>query len=144
MVQGLEQCEAVGGAIRQIKLRLNSQSITRYDDGLRILASVPDAETTRDIASRPVFAAVERVIVDLMCYPLMEETDSATLRAARDKIRCLPSTLWDARMHGALHFLYPSWYLAGSDDGHSIASISESEPNDWDLLEDVLLYSICP
>ena len=129
MEQGLEQFEAV------IKLRFRgSQSVTRYDDGLRILASMPDAETTRDIASRPVFAAVERVIVDFMCYPLMEETDSATLRAARDRIRCLLST-WDVR--GALHFLYPSWYLAGSDDDQSIANIPESELNDWDLWEDV-------
>lgn len=137
VLQALRQFEPVSRAIRHIKLRINSESRTQFTNDLQTMASTPDAKATEAILFRPVFAAVEQVTIDLKLYPLMKETDSATLQTASDGIRSLLSA-WDIR--GILKFLYPPWYLADGNKRQFVENVPDKELHvdidGWDVWKD--------
>lgn len=116
----------MGCAVRQIELHTNSQSRTQFGNDPQVIASTPDAEAARSITSRPVFATVERVVVDRTYYLLMTQIDSTTLQAASHGIRSLLSA-WDLR--NILHFLYPLWYSGDEGSRQSIANVPEFGAN---------------
>ena len=138
MMQGLEESEAVGCAVRQVELHFNSQSRTQSGNDLQIIASTLDAEAVRNITSRPVFATVEPVAVNRTYYLLMARIDSTTLQAVCGGIRSLLSA-WDLR--NILHFLCPPWYSADEGGRQSIAEVPElGDTDEWDLWKDGYLY----
>lgn len=137
MLQGLREFEPVSRPARRIKLRFNWDSRAQFMKKSQPMASIPDSKVIKAILSRPVFAAVERVIVDLKLYPMMHSAASANLKAAGDRIRhMLPA--WDA--FGILEFLYPPWCESNPDEGQSVQDISRSglgdDAEDWDLWKD--------
>ncbi|KAH9932991.1 uncharacterized protein B0H18DRAFT_673635 [Fomitopsis serialis] len=128
LLRALAECDTIDGDMRRVDLHIITESQKFLTDDILASDASSRRKTAKDITSRPVFASLERVTVNVERYPSQTGTQRlSTLREARDEICGLLSD-WDTR--GILVFSYPSWY---SENGHTVGGSVDAEEDieDW-------------